>query len=190
MDKLTVKQRRFVEEYMIDLNGKQAAIRAGYEVRKPDGFYVYFLVDPRCGTIFYVGKGKGQRAHHHERKARAGVVDNPRKFDVIQELSLLGASPEVFIFESLLTEEDAYQLEATLIQAFKNTGITNISGGIEPSGLAAKRQAKEFLTRLKPFDVWMAQASQDQITLVTALHGSPEAWHSNFKKSLQTVAAC
>ncbi|WP_419904668.1 terminase small subunit [Kiloniella sp.] len=28
--KLTVKQRRFVEEYLIDLNATQAAIRAGY----------------------------------------------------------------------------------------------------------------------------------------------------------------
>lgn len=28
--KLTPKQSRFVEEYLIDLNGKQAAIRAGY----------------------------------------------------------------------------------------------------------------------------------------------------------------
>ena len=30
MAKLTAKQQRFVEEYLIDLNGKQAAIRAGY----------------------------------------------------------------------------------------------------------------------------------------------------------------
>jgi phage terminase small subunit len=29
-DKLTDKQRRFCEEYVIDLNGTQAAIRAGY----------------------------------------------------------------------------------------------------------------------------------------------------------------
>jgi phage terminase small subunit len=29
-DKLTPKQQRFVEEYLIDLNGKQAAIRAKY----------------------------------------------------------------------------------------------------------------------------------------------------------------
>jgi phage terminase small subunit len=29
-DTLTPKQRRFVEEYIIDLNGAQAAIRAGY----------------------------------------------------------------------------------------------------------------------------------------------------------------
>lgn len=29
-DKLTPKQQRFVEEYLLDLNGTQAAIRAGY----------------------------------------------------------------------------------------------------------------------------------------------------------------
>jgi len=30
MKKLTPKQQRFVQEYLIDLNGRQAAIRAGY----------------------------------------------------------------------------------------------------------------------------------------------------------------
>jgi len=30
MDKLTLKQERFCEEYVIDMNGTQAAIRAGY----------------------------------------------------------------------------------------------------------------------------------------------------------------
>jgi len=33
MAKLTEKQQRFVEEYLIDLNGTQAAIRAGYSAR-------------------------------------------------------------------------------------------------------------------------------------------------------------
>ena len=33
MKKLTPKQQRFVEEYLIDLNGTQAAIRAGYSER-------------------------------------------------------------------------------------------------------------------------------------------------------------
>lgn len=32
MAKLTQKQKRFVEEYLIDLNATQAAIRAGYSV--------------------------------------------------------------------------------------------------------------------------------------------------------------
>ena len=33
MAKLTVKQQRFVDEYLIDLNATQAAIRAGYSVK-------------------------------------------------------------------------------------------------------------------------------------------------------------
>ncbi|MED0758654.1 terminase small subunit [Aneurinibacillus thermoaerophilus] len=33
MAKLNAKQRRFVEEYLIDLNATQAAIRAGYSVK-------------------------------------------------------------------------------------------------------------------------------------------------------------
>ncbi|MEA4960366.1 MAG: terminase small subunit, partial [Lutispora sp.] len=30
MARLTAKQKRFIEEYLIDLNATQAAIRAGY----------------------------------------------------------------------------------------------------------------------------------------------------------------
>lgn len=33
---LTDKQRRFVEEYLIDFNGKQAVLRAGYNSQHPD----------------------------------------------------------------------------------------------------------------------------------------------------------
>jgi len=32
LDDLTPKQRRFIEEYLIDLNATQAAIRAGYKI--------------------------------------------------------------------------------------------------------------------------------------------------------------
>ena len=36
MAKLTEKQQRFVEEYLVDLNATQAAIRAGYSVKTAD----------------------------------------------------------------------------------------------------------------------------------------------------------
>ena len=36
MSKLTPKQSRFVDEYLIDLNATQAAIRAGYSVKTAD----------------------------------------------------------------------------------------------------------------------------------------------------------
>lgn len=34
--KLTPRQQRFVDEYLVDLNGTQAAIRAGYSVNGAD----------------------------------------------------------------------------------------------------------------------------------------------------------
>lgn len=36
MAKLTEKQQRFVDEYLIDLNATQAAIRAGYSAKTAD----------------------------------------------------------------------------------------------------------------------------------------------------------
>ena len=36
MPRLTAKQARFVEEYLVDLNATQAAIRAGYSQRRAD----------------------------------------------------------------------------------------------------------------------------------------------------------
>ena len=42
------------------------------EVRAKLGVYVYALVDPRMGDVFYVGKGKGDRVYQHVRAAIAG----------------------------------------------------------------------------------------------------------------------
>jgi phage terminase small subunit len=35
-DNLTPKQQRFIQEYLIDLNATQAAIRAGYSAKNAD----------------------------------------------------------------------------------------------------------------------------------------------------------
>jgi len=36
MPRLTARQARFVEEYLVDLNATQAAIRAGYSAKRAD----------------------------------------------------------------------------------------------------------------------------------------------------------
>ena len=46
MAKLTEKQRRFVEEYLVDLNATQAAIRAGYSVQTADAIGCENLTKP------------------------------------------------------------------------------------------------------------------------------------------------
>lgn len=47
---MTPKQKRFVEEYLIDLNGTQAAIRAGYAPRSADVTAARLLANARIGT--------------------------------------------------------------------------------------------------------------------------------------------
>jgi phage terminase small subunit len=44
---LTPKQERFVQEYLVDLNATQAAIRAGYSKRTADKQGYQLLVNPR-----------------------------------------------------------------------------------------------------------------------------------------------
>ena len=48
--------------------------------------YVYELIDPRDGKVFYVGKGRNSRAWAHEKAARRGKVHNAFKTALIMEI--------------------------------------------------------------------------------------------------------
>jgi phage terminase small subunit len=56
---LTAKQRRFVEEYLVDLNATQAAIRAGYSPRTASAIGCENLRKPQISTA--VEKGMAER---------------------------------------------------------------------------------------------------------------------------------
>src|SRR4051794_11457661 len=57
---LTPKQQRFVEEYVVDLNGKHAAIRAGYSATSAEGQASRLLSDAKVQQA--VSALQGQRA--------------------------------------------------------------------------------------------------------------------------------
>lgn len=46
MRKLTPKQEKFIQEYLVDHNGTQAAIRAGYKARSAKSTASYLLTNP------------------------------------------------------------------------------------------------------------------------------------------------
>lgn len=77
---LTDRQRRFVDEYLVDLNGAAAARRAGYSERRAKNEAVELLDDPRIQAAV--------KARIEERKARIEVTQD----QVIYELARLAFS--------------------------------------------------------------------------------------------------
>ena len=83
------------------------------------GWYVYLLRDPRTGQIFYIGKGRGDRAFAHE-AAAASSVDHPElqsaKAARITKLAAAGRRVCVDVLRHGITSESlAYEVESAAI---------------------------------------------------------------------------
>jgi phage terminase small subunit len=59
--KLTDRQARFVQEYLIDLNATQAAIRAGFAAGSANRRAYKLLQDPRVQALVQVGRDKAAK---------------------------------------------------------------------------------------------------------------------------------
>lgn len=100
-------------------------------------FYVYRLIDPRNGQTFYVGKGRGNRVFQHVLGAidyYDGISENehdfekdPNKLRIIKEIRESGLEVIHVIQRWNLTEEQAFEVEAALIDCFP--GLSNIQTG-------------------------------------------------------------
>ncbi len=77
---LTPKQRRFVDEYLLDLNATQSAIRAGYSVRTAKTKASQLLAMPHVAAA--IAEAQAKRAH------RTGITADR----VLQELAKIGFS--------------------------------------------------------------------------------------------------
>ena len=78
MAKLTPKQARFVDEYLIDLNATQAVIRAGYSAKRASEISYQLLQK----TTVQLAIQSAMR----ERSARTGITQDR----VIQEIAIIG----------------------------------------------------------------------------------------------------
>lgn len=109
-------------------------------------FYVYELIDPRDGAVFYVGKGCGARVDEHEREARRGV-DHPKN-DRIRDIWAAGRQVEKRIVQTFGTEAAAFRRERKLIAQYGQDALCNIhSGG--PIQFAPKSEAKHDADKLR-----------------------------------------
>ena len=88
-------------------------------MQKP--YYVYTLIDPRSGAVFYVGKGQGNRMHSHAREAERNVcTSNRRKIEFIRKMQADGHQPIPVKVAEYFSEKDAIEHEAELISKLPN----------------------------------------------------------------------
>ncbi|NVN96528.1 MAG: hypothetical protein HXX18_14735 [Bacteroidetes bacterium] len=88
------------------------------------GYYVYSLSDPRTGSIFYIGKGCGNRINQHLIGALKEKTKETEKIKKIRDIQSAGLEVGLVILRHGLTEEEAFQVESTLIDF---VGIKNLS---------------------------------------------------------------
>lgn len=156
---VTLPQRRFIAEYLIDRDAPRAAAVSGLQVSaeaRPNGFYVYGLIDPVTNHLFYVGKGTRDRWRSHLREAAGS--GNQRKRARVFAAAAAGRQVLCLIVAESLSETDAYVVEAALIDSIP--GLTNLSSGQRTADQRSKDEATELLSRVIPFETWMARAAR------------------------------
>lgn len=87
--------------------------------RMKNDYYVYFIVDPERNQVFYVGKGRKQRAYSHLK----GIKSSKRVQDKIKSIRSSGAEPIIIFHQKDLTEDVAYNLEKEMISYYGRKGI-------------------------------------------------------------------
>ena len=94
------------------------------------GYYVYLLRDPETKEIFYVGKGMDNRIFAH---INAAITDSPdtAKLERIRAIHARGQEVLHTIHRHGLTEKEAFEVEAALIDLLGLTELTNLISGYD-----------------------------------------------------------
>ena len=91
------------------------------------GYYVYLYIDPETDRVFYVGKGRGNRALSH-----ADGLGSQEHAKVIRRLKRKGLTPKVeILIHGLKTEEAAHAVEAAAIDLL---GLDNLANTVRGHG--------------------------------------------------------
>jgi uncharacterized protein len=91
------------------------------DVARKLGYYVYVLVNPLDGRIFYVGKGRNKRALSHLQD-----TGRSRKFALLRQIRSAGKAAQIDILAHGLKSADAaFRIEAAAIDVLGLPALTN-----------------------------------------------------------------
>ncbi len=133
----------------------------------PAGPYVYELIDPRDGAVFYVGKGTGGRMFQHEADVRAGRGQNPTKCERISAILAAGLQVRCAVVSQHDTDDEAYAAERAHMAKF--SALTNMrpgGAGGRAFGATAGEQtesASSLLARIRPYAEWASMAPRSEL---------------------------
>ena len=121
MAKLTDRQKRFCDEYLIDLNAKQAAIRAGYKASKESTFEVL-----GCQLLKRPSVAQEIERQMAERSKQTGINQDR----VIQELAKVAfvRATDVIEPEDASVKECASEDDLACIQSVKVKTVNSDKG--------------------------------------------------------------
>jgi len=111
-------------------------------------FYVYGLINPLDNnTIFYIGKGTGDRVLLHEQfKSKC---NNPIKDAMIALILENNKSVPYIILHDNLNEKDAYDLEEKEIKRLGLENLTNICDSARPPSQMGKKRNQQTIDKIK-----------------------------------------
>jgi hypothetical protein len=123
-----------------------------------NGFYVYALIDPRNDSVFYIGKGTGNRVFSHEIESDKSPKSEKTKLHRIREIEKEGFEVKRLLINWGLTESEAFVAEATLINfmnAISEKSLTNMVAGhhVHESLTVEEFELMYGAERLKPEDI-------------------------------------
>ncbi len=87
-------------------------------------YYVYLLIDPENNQVFYVGKGVGNRIFAHINAALKDETPSD-KLDKIRAIRTSGFEVTHIVHRHGITEKEAFEVEAALIDFIGLSGLTN-----------------------------------------------------------------
>lgn len=121
-----MRRKRQAERHLIiGENEASMTIEITPDVAHLLGHYVYAYIDPRNNSIFYIGKGVGDRATYH-----LYDTDESRKVARIRAIRSAGLEPRIDIIAYGLRDElEALRVEAALIEAIGIENLTNVVHG-------------------------------------------------------------
>lgn len=140
-------------------------------------YYVYKLIDPRNGQVFYVGKGKGNRVFAHvdgileKEELEEWQDEESEKIKTIREIKGEGLEVIYIIHRHHMDEKTAFEVEAALIDVY--SGLTNIASPINAEyGVANVQQIinKYGLQQISEFK------KEDKVLIIKIRQESVNSW--------------